>query len=99
MEGGAELGVKQAVRRVKTLQGETASDESYERRQMWWEGMSGKSCRGQLCCSSRWVPEVESLQLQKSIATVMRGVGPCTAGRLAMGGVYRFGQGQHKLFS
>ena len=43
VEGGAEMGVKQALRRVKTLQEKTASKESYAKRQMMWEGMSGKS--------------------------------------------------------
>ena len=66
MEGGVELGAKQTARRVKTLQEKTASDESYEKRQMLWKGMSGKSWSVLI---QQWgVPEVESLQLQKSIA-------------------------------
>ena len=51
-----------------------AANESYEERQMLWEGMTG---RGWAELVQQWgVPVVEPLQLQKSIAALMREVGP-----------------------
>jgi hypothetical protein len=48
--------------------------ESYEKRQMLWKGMVGKSWTGLV---QEWgVPQVEALQLQKSIAALMREMGP-----------------------
>ena len=47
---------------------------SYEKRQMVWKGVSG-SCWPNLV--QQWgVEKVETLQLQKSVAAVMREVGP-----------------------
>ena len=38
----AEEGVKQTVEKARALHEKTASDESFEKRQMLWKGMSGK---------------------------------------------------------
>ena len=58
--------------------GERAAAESYEKRQMLWKGMAG---RGWTELVQRWdVPQVEALQLQKSIAPLMREVGPKLGG-------------------
>ena len=70
VEGGAEEEVKQTVKKLRTLQEKTASDESFEKRQMLWKGMSGK---GWSAMVQQWgAPEVEPLQLQKSIAVALR---------------------------
>ena len=54
--------------------GEQEAKMCYEKRQMVWKGMSG-SCWTSLV--QQWgVRKVEALQLQKSIAAVMREVGP-----------------------
>ena len=54
--------------------GEQQAKTCYEKRQMVWKGMSG-SCWTDLV--QQWgVGKVEALQLQKSIAVVMREVGP-----------------------
>ena len=51
-------------------QKEKAAAESYEKRQMLWKGMAGKSWTELV---QQWdVPQVEALQLQKSIASLMR---------------------------
>jgi len=53
---------------------EKAAAESYEKRQMLWKGMAGRSWTELV---QQWgVPMVESLQLQKSIAALMREIGP-----------------------
>ena len=55
-------------------QKEKAAAESYEKRQMLWKGMAGRSWTGLV---QEWgVPQVEALQLQKSIAALMREMGP-----------------------
>ena len=55
-------------------QREKAVAESYEKRQMLWKGMAGRSWTGLV---QEWgVPQVEALQLQKSIAALMRDIGP-----------------------
>jgi hypothetical protein len=54
--------------------GEQEAKMCYEKRQMVWKGMPG-SCWTDLV--QQWgVRKVEALQLQKSIAAVMREVGP-----------------------
>jgi hypothetical protein len=59
---------------VVAATGERESKLCYEERQMVWEGMTG-SCWTNLV--QQWgVRKVEALQLQKSIAAVMREVGP-----------------------
>ena len=46
----------------------------YEKRQMLWKGMAGRSWTELV---QQWgVPQVEALQLQKSIAALMREMGP-----------------------
>ena len=55
-------------------QEEKAAAESYEKRQMLWKGMAGRSWSELV---QQWgVPQVEALQLQKSIASLMREMGP-----------------------
>ena len=55
-------------------QREKAAAETYEKRQMLWKGMAGRSRTGLV---QEWgVPQVEALQLQKSIAALMREMGP-----------------------
>ena len=55
-------------------QKEKAAAESYEKRQMVWKGMAGKSWTGLV---QEWgVPQVEALQLQKSIAALGREMEP-----------------------
>ena len=55
-------------------QEEKAAAESYEKRQMLWKGMAGRSWSELV---QQWgVPQVEDLQLQKSIASLMREMGP-----------------------
>ena len=47
---------------------------TYEKRQMLWKGMAGRSWTELV---QQWgVPKVEALQLQKSIASLMREMGP-----------------------
>ena len=59
---------------VVAATGERESKLCYEKRQMVWKGTIG-SCRTDLV--QQWdVRKVEALQLQKSIAAVMREVGP-----------------------
>ena len=59
---------------VVPTSGEQDAKMCYEKRQMVWKGMSG-SCWTDLV--QQWgVRKVEALQLQKSIAAVMREVGP-----------------------
>ena len=59
---------------VVAATGERESKLGYEKRQMVWEGMAG-SCWADLV--QQWgVRKVDALQLQKSIAAVMREVGP-----------------------
>ena len=56
------------------VQRERAAAEAYEKRQMLWKGMAGR-CWTELV--QQWgVPQVEALQLQKSIAALMREMGP-----------------------
>ena len=59
---------------TQTLKEKASADESYEERQMLWKGMAGRGWTElvQQC----GVPVVESLQLQKSIAALMREIGP-----------------------
>ena len=58
--------------------GERAAAESYEKRQMLWKGMAG---RGWTELVQQWgVPQVEALQLQKSIASLMKEVWPKLGG-------------------
>ena len=55
-------------------QKDKAATESYEKRQMLWKGMAGRSWTELV---QQWgVPQVEALQLQKSIASLMREIGP-----------------------
>ena len=55
-------------------QKDKAASESYEKRQMLWKGMAG---RGWTELVQQWgVPQVEALQLQKSIASLTREFGP-----------------------
>ena len=55
-------------------QKDKAATESYEKRQMLWKGMAGRSWTELV---QQWgVPQVEALQLQKSIAALMREMGP-----------------------
>ena len=50
-------------------QKDKAASESYEERQMLWKGMAGRSWTELV---QQWgVPQVEALQLQKSIASLM----------------------------
>ena len=66
-EQAGESGEAQAQR-------DKTAAESYEKRQMLWKGMAGGSWTELV---QQWgVPPVEDLQLQKSIASLMRGVGP-----------------------
>ena len=66
-EQAGELGKAQA-------QEGKAAAESYEKRQMLWKGMAGRSWTELV---QQWdVPQVEALQLQKSIASLMREIGP-----------------------
>jgi hypothetical protein len=53
---------------------EKAAAESYEKKQILWKGMAGRS-RSELV-QQRGVSQVEALQLQKSIASLMREMGP-----------------------
>ena len=62
LEGAIEQRMKQPIGKPRRLQEKTGAEESYEKRQMLWKGMSGK-CWSTLV--QQWgVPEVESLQLQ-----------------------------------
>ena len=55
-------------------QKDKAAAEPYEKRQMLWKGMAGRSWTELV---QEWgVPVVGSLQLQKSIAALMREIGP-----------------------
>jgi hypothetical protein len=74
-----ELWVEQAgVSGKAQAQKEKAAAESYEKRQMLWKGMAGRSWSEMV---EQWgVPQVEALQLQKSIASLMREVGPKLGG-------------------
>ena len=55
-------------------QKEKAAAESYEKRHMLWKGMAGRSWAELV---QQWgVPQAEALQLQKSIASLMREIGP-----------------------
>ena len=61
-------------RPAQALREKVAADESCEKRQMLWKGMAGRSWTELV---QQWsVPVVESLQLHKSIAALMREVGP-----------------------
>ena len=51
-----------------------AATESYEKRQMSWKDMAGRSWTGLV---QEWgVPQVEALHLQRPIAALMREMGP-----------------------
>ena len=70
-------------RRARALQDKPATDECFEKKQMMWKGMSGRSWSALV---QQWgMPEVESLQLQKSIAAAI--------GRAALKGVHMPRQG------
>ena len=70
-EQAGESGKAQAQR-------DKAAAESYEKRQMLWKGMAGRSWTELV---QQWdVPQVEALQLQKSIASLMRELGPRLGG-------------------
>ena len=56
------------------MDAEAVADESYEERQMLWEGLIGR--RWSKLVQQWGVPVVESPQLHKSIAALVRGVGP-----------------------
>ena len=71
---------REASREQAGVSGETRAQkektaaESYDKRQMQWKGMAGRSWTGLV---QEWgVPQVEALQLQKSIAALMREMGP-----------------------
>ena len=70
-EPGGEAREEQAgVSGKAQAQKERAAAESYEKRQMLWKGMAGRSWSELV---QQWgVPQVEALQLQKSIASLMR---------------------------
>ena len=74
--------LKQPARKARTLQEKSGVDECSEKEQMLWKGMSGRSWSALVQQTECEVPEVESLQLQTSIAAVMREVesqlGGCT---------------------
>ena len=74
-EPGGEAREEQAgVSGKAQAQKEKAAAESYEEGQMVWKGMAGKSWTELV---QQWgVPQVEALQLQKSIASLMREMGP-----------------------
>ena len=56
------------------VQREKAAAVVYEKRQMLWKGMTGRSWTELV---QQWgVPQVEALRLQKSIAALMREMGP-----------------------
>ena len=60
--------------KTQTLKENASADESYEKGQMLWKGMAG---RGWAELVQQWgVPMVESDQLQKSIAALMREIAP-----------------------
>jgi hypothetical protein len=64
-------------------QKDKAAAESYEERQMLWKGMAGRSWTELV---QQWgVPQVEALQLQKSIASLMREIGPRLGGPACTG--------------
>ena len=83
LEGGQEDVIEEARARqagvagkTQTLKEEAPADEPYEKRQMLWEGMAGRSWAELV---QQWgVPVVEPLQLQKLIAALimMREIGP-----------------------
>ena len=55
-------------------QKDTAASESYEKMQMLWKDMAGRSWSELV---QQWgVPQAEALQVQKSMASLMREMGP-----------------------
>ena len=64
--GGVDTG---SCNRVQTLGGKVAADGPYEKRQMLWKEVTGRSWSGLV---QQWgVPVVESLQLQESSAALI----------------------------
>ena len=83
LEGGQGDVMEEARARQAGVAGETqtlkekgkaSADESHEKRQMLWKGMAGRSWTELV--QQRGAPVVGSLQLQKSIAALMREIGP-----------------------
>ena len=92
LEGVAELKSRQPVRGARTLQERPGVDECFGERQVPWKCMAGRSWSA---LSQQWgVPEVESLQLQKSIAAMVREVGPRLGELHWKESMHRPGQGE-----